>query len=148
MIGWGVISFFLVLAGKLFIDYRKFLRREPVNHKKEWLVCAALSIPSVVLLVVGHPAYSGVSWPTFWITICVVLLEMVLFWFLFDGIYNVLRGQKWNFLGSFNDPGHEDSDLDKVAQIMGAELSQFIKIVGSAVLIIVYVLSLIKNIQP
>jgi hypothetical protein len=164
LIAWGTILFFLVLAGKLFLDYRKFIKRGrsaspiPINHGREWLFCAALLLPSIYMLTAGHPAYEGFPWQnnwhwrpfwrsTFWLILCVSGMEAVTFWFLFDGMYNLLRGEKWNFLGSFNDPGHEDAVIDKLAQKIGGTLAQFIKIVGASAMIIVYIISILKNIH-
>lgn len=95
--------FGLVLWWDVKTDYRRWKNKKPINHKTDWLIRVLLISPSIVLL----------SFPSFhiWNIVFASLLEGFLFWELFDGFYNKLRGFSWRFNGTI-DP--DDSFLDRI----------------------------------
>ena len=91
---FATIIFLLPLIIKLSVDYHKWISHKPVNHTKEWWIIVAMEVPAGWLFV----KYSDILFP---LSIPIVAgMMMFWFWFLFDGIYNQLRGYNWWFTGS------------------------------------------------
>jgi len=130
MIWIAVISFFAILAWDVVTDYRKWLKQRSVNHTDEaWLRVLLMIVPTVFFCIAHTPAFN------IWVLIDVALMQLFIFWLLFDGIYNKLRGFGWWFAGS-DDP--DDSVLDNFLQeypVAGAIL----KIGGSILFITIYI---------
>ncbi len=123
MIWLAIISFIAVLAWDIASDYRKWLRQKSVAHAKEaWLRCLLL-IPSIVIFTIAHP---GNSW---WHLVYTLLMCFFVYWLIFDGIYNKLRGYDWWFTGS-NDP--DDAATDNFLQSIPKWLHILIKLGGVA----------------
>lgn len=132
MIALGVGIFLLVLTIKLLYDLNEWKYERPTNHPVEWAISAFPLITAAIILADDATHY--------WITLGTSLsLVAIWMWTLFDGLYNVLRGQKWNFTGTVDE---DDAWWDKLQRkypwIWKA------KIVLSIVFLITYVI-LIKN---
>jgi hypothetical protein len=97
-------------------DYKKWKDNKPVNHLKEWIFRALFLVPSIVLL-------SLPNFP-FWKLITASLLEAALFWELFDGFYNKVRGFSWRFNGSKD---KNDSWLDKLLYNLSPKQQMLLK---------------------
>lgn len=110
------ILFFTVLYLDIQSDYKKWKDNKPVNHLKEWIFRALFLVPSIVLL-------SLPNFP-FWKLITASLLEVALFWELFDGFYNKVRGFSWRFNGSKD---KDDSWLDKLLYNLSPKQQMLLK---------------------
>lgn len=99
----GFILLALAIAFNVWYDYRLWLKEKRRPHKKGWRLKAVTSIPAIVTLfwVGGYDWYydGGLS----------VLMSMSWFLLLFDGLYNVVRGFEFFFLGS-NDKDDASTD--------------------------------------
>ena len=62
-----------------------------------------------------------------WKYIDFAFVEAFTYWFLFDGLYNKIRGFDWWFFGSFGDPGG-DAKLDVLQKHLGIIGSKILKI--------------------
>lgn len=115
MIILSLILFFIVLGWDLRSDYKKWKEGVHVKHTKEALTRGLLLIPAISLLVV--PKVINTSfWYFLWVSTVSVGLYGSLWWELFDGIYNKLRGFKWRFNGSVDS---DDSKLDRFLYKIG-----------------------------
>jgi hypothetical protein len=83
-------------------DYRKWKAKKPINHINEWVLRIFLMVPCVYLLSHGQ---------SIWKVITAALMISSIWWELFDGFYNKVRGFPWRFNGTV-DP--DDSFLDKI----------------------------------
>lgn len=110
------ILFFTVLYLDIQSDYKKWKDNKPVNHLKEWIFRALFLVPSILLL----------SLPNFpiWKLLVASLLEGALFWELFDGFYNKIRGFSWRFNGSKD---KDDSWLDKLLYNLSPKQQMLLK---------------------
>lgn len=80
---YGLSIFVLVLATDLFTDVRLYYRKRKVNHSR-----------GAVLRIVGLvPAVYFLGW------IAIPAMGFI-YLILFNGLYNVLIGQKWGFIGT------------------------------------------------
>jgi len=123
MIWIAAISFFAVLAWDIITDYRKWLKQRGVAHTKEaWLRCLLLS-PAIVLFTIAH---LGNSW---WHLVYAVVMCFFVFWIVFDGFYNVLRGFNWWYTGSDD---KDDAGTDNFLQSIPLWLHILIKLGGCA----------------
>ena len=80
---WGLVIFLVTLVAKLNYDLWQYHSRKTINHAREAAVV-------FILLTVA-------SWLSGWISAPMWFLG---FWILFNGIFNILIGQKWGYLGS------------------------------------------------
>lgn len=81
-----IILFFLPLAYKLKNNFEKWKIDKPVNHSKEWKWVALAEATTAGLFFII------LSGRELWYSIPVSLLMIAFwFWFLFDGLYNVIR---------------------------------------------------------
>jgi hypothetical protein len=100
-----VILFFSVLFWDVTSDVKKWRKNFTIYHTKEaWLRCCLL-IPSTRTFTVFHPD------KTLWILVLSLLMQFFTFWFLFDGLFNRMRGFKWNQPPSLD--GKDNSFFDK-----------------------------------
>lgn len=123
----GVLFFLLILSGDLIIDYRKWKKETPIDHSKKWIRGILLLLPTVFLAV-------PMALPLITRNIYCGFLVYILYWTLFDGVFNLIRGQKWNF----NDPDPTDSNTDQIQQKY--RWLWVAKIVVSVALIVVYII--------
>lgn len=80
---YGLTIFIVVLAVDLFTDVRLYYQKKKVNHTRGAVLrCAGLA-PAVYFL--GWPAIPAMGFT---------------YLILFNGLYNVLIGQKWGFIGT------------------------------------------------
>lgn len=100
MIAIPIILFVAVLAWDVATDYKKWKNEQyNLNHTKEWWLRVALLFPSVTGFALLLPVN--------WIAGCGLSAAMCAFvwWLLFDGIYNKLRGFGWWYNGSDDGEG-------------------------------------------
>lgn len=113
----AIVCFFLVLYWDVQSDYKKWLNNIPVKHTKEAIIRALLLIPSLLCLVLPN------------ITILKILISLALmgstYLLLFDGWYNVKRGQNWWFLGTVDE---DDSWWDKFQRKIKLKTLKILKI--------------------
>jgi len=135
MITTAIIIVVLIMFVKLVYDYHLWLDKEPVNHRREWLMTAICSTPSIFVFT----KESGLMW-YYSIPLSAAMIALFI-WLFFDGLYNVSRGYNYWFTGS-NDP--DDAKTDNFLQ--GLTLWQHItvKTVPLILLIFIYVLNLKK----
>lgn len=89
---YGIVLFVITLAIDLATDYRRWLRRTAVNHTRGvWLRLIGL-IPAGVLLSVAE----GQIQPQIW---AVPSAMFFTYWVLFNGIFALLIGQNWGYVG-------------------------------------------------
>lgn len=105
----AISLFAAVLSWDLQSDYQKWLQTRRVLHTLEGWHRAGLLIPSGVCLMMFRDQYPVFQW---WVPIEVIFLLGSWYWFLFDGIYNILRGFNFWFTGSNDqDDAHTDNFL-------------------------------------
>lgn len=93
----GVILFFVVLGVNLYVDYKTWKKGIAINHKR-----------GAILRVLGlAPIPFLIGWS-------VLGLVLSLYWFLFDGLFNIIRGFGWWFTGS--EDGKDDAKTDNFLQ--------------------------------
>lgn len=114
MLIWAIITFVIVLSWDIITDYIKWKKHIPVNHKKEAIIRAFLLAPTIYCLLFPLK-FVGLGDFLFRLTFSLMLVFSI-WWELFDGVYNKLRGFKWRFNGSV-DP--DDSILDKFLYKIG-----------------------------
>lgn len=117
MIIAGIISFFAVLIWDAYTDSKK----ATVQHTKEAWLRMALLIPSGILLTIGHPGMPAIG-------LCVIFMMFFVYWFLFDGLYNLFRKQKWWFTGTIDE---DEAHTDNFIRWIGLYWSKVFKIAGS-----------------
>ena len=110
------ILFFTILYLDVQSDYKKWKDNKPVNHFKEWAFRALFLVPSVILL--------ALPWLSISKLIAASFMEGVLFWELFDGLYNKIRGFSWRFNGSKD---KDDSWLDKLLYNLSPKQQMLLK---------------------
>jgi len=119
-----VIISLLPITFKLINNYQKWIDREKVNHRKEfWLMVAAYIVPGIMFY-----QYTTINY----ILSALIIIGMIgfWFWFLFDSIYNVIRGFKMWFTGSDD---KDDAYLDNFLQSL--KLWQHVAIKTGGILI-------------
>jgi len=100
---YGIISFILILSVKLFYDYWLWKRGKPVNHPKEAGIFIALMTVPIYLFATELPWH-------WWLRLLYsCLMIFIVFWTLFDGFFNLIRREPWNFTGSVD---RDDAKLD------------------------------------
>ena len=98
---WSSI-FLALLAFKLWWDYRaKNKHKRVINHTKSALIDVLIYTTSSAILF---------GWE-FWKW---VLLACALRWILFDAVFNLLNGWKWNFCGNSSKIDYTIDKLDGV----------------------------------
>lgn len=123
-----MFCFGLILAWKLKVDLALWRKGLPVDHKEEWITVAIMSACTSGLL------FAAMS-KSFLLSIPVVAgMLMSWFWFLFDGLYNILRDKDWWYTGT-DDP--DDAKSDDFLQKL--ELWQHIAIKVGLVLVFTFV---------
>jgi len=121
MIALPIILFIATLYWDVVSDYNKWLKGGGVSHTKEaWVRCLVL-LPAIIGFVVLHHSNNWQS------IVYTLIMEFFLFWTLFDGFYNVIRGYDWWFTGSNES---YDAKLDNLLQSIPLWLHKAIKIGG------------------
>ena len=121
-----------VIALKLITNYRKWLRKRPVNHGLEWVVMAALSAYPIYVFTVKHSLPFYISGPLS------AIMVMGFIWFWFDGLYNVIRGYNWWFTGTDD---ADDAKSDKLLKSMPFAAQAFVKFSALLLPTLIYVLT-------
>lgn len=130
MIIIAIILLLIVLAAKLAGNYKLWLQRKPVNHKKEWLLMALACIPSIILFTLASDFFWYISAP-----LSAVMCALFI-WLFFDGIYNMLRRYHFFFTGSDDE---DDAITDNFLQAIPLVLHIFIKTIPLGILIYIYI---------
>lgn len=92
----AIALFFIPLAVKLIIDFRKWKHNQSVDHVAEWKWVAGFEMGTSGLLFIiaantKNPT-DGIDFAMLMLSIAIVAFMIASwFWFLFDGIYNVIR---------------------------------------------------------
>lgn len=113
----AILYFSIVLAWDITSDVHKWKINIPINHTKEAGIRILILIPSIILLSIPHFTIIKL--------LLSILLHFSLWWIIFDGFYNLLRGYDWNYTGSIDD---DDATLDKVLRKLGPIWSNILKI--------------------
>lgn len=130
MIAAAISIVIAILVVKLAYDYNLWLSSKPVNHTKEWILMAVFSIPAIVLFTLQ----SELGW---WLAAPLSGAMIAFFiWFLFDGIYNILRGFDWFFTGSDD---ADDPATDNFLQSLKLWQHILIKVGILSLLITIYI---------
>lgn len=127
----AILLFVAVLIWDVITDYRKWLKSKAVDHKKESWLRIILLLPSMIFFIIAH------SQNTWWVFVDVWAMTGFVFWFLFDGIYNKLRGFNWWFTGSDD---ADDAGTDNFLQTIPHWLHVTIKVLGMAASVTIYIL--------
>ena len=104
----GCILFVIGLIINLAFDYKQILTTG-INHKNlsHLLRKASIMMPSGVILSFAIAVHT--KW--LWSIVFTSLMEMFVFWVVFDIILNILRSEKWYYIGS---PDKFDSGTEKM----------------------------------
>lgn len=125
----AIICFLVVLYWDVQSDYKKWLNNIPVKHTKEAIIRALLLIPSLLCLILPDIAILKI--------IVSIALMSFTYLLLFDGWYNVKRGQNWWFLGTID---KDDSWWDKLQRKIKLNILKILKISIPIVLLITFLL--------
>jgi len=83
---WSAIIFYTVLIIDLWTDMRRYLRREKINHVRGFFLRIVGLISSIIFL--PHDYVLGAA------------VEGLLYMTLFNGLFNIMIGQSWFYIGS------------------------------------------------
>jgi hypothetical protein len=108
---YSIFIFILLIIVKLAFDVRLWLNNRQNRHRWAWLV-------AIVLLVC--------SWQAGWESTGIWFFW---YWIIFDGMYNILIGEKWWYIG-------ETAWLDKMQRIY--PFLVYVKYAGAILSIIFY----------
>lgn len=144
---WGIVNTIFITAIKLTVDYNKWCDRKPINHKLEWKIVVLASLIPAIYFGMANTGFSSelqillaIKHIQFWFSFIASGPMMAFFiWFFFDGLYNKFRGYDWWFTGS-DDP--DDAKTDDFLQKLSLWQHVAIKVVGLAIGIILYILTL------
>lgn len=123
----GIIIFVITLVIDLYTDLWRWRHKMTINHTRGVLLRAIGLIPSIYLL----------SSPIGWTTVAMLFLVGFVYWFLFDGLFNLLRGYKWWSTGT-DDP--DDAQTDNFLQSLTLWQHIGVKIGGIVFFTILYIL--------
>jgi hypothetical protein len=116
----AIVLFCLTLGIDLYTDIDRWKENMAVNHKRGALLRLIGLVPVCIIL----------GWKF-------VPLVGFLYWFLFDGLYNVWRGFNWWFTGSDD---ADDATTDNILQQIPNWLHIITKTVGIILSIIIVVM--------
>lgn len=126
----AILWFVAIFVWDLVSDYKKWLKNRAVKHGKEyWLRLALLIIPTVIFA-------SLLDVSLWWGLAVAATMQGSLWWFLFDGLANVLRGYSWTFEGSIDE---NESLWDNFVRWLGNTWTVIIKVLLVAASITTYV---------
>jgi hypothetical protein len=126
----GAALVIIVLTAKLVGNYKLWLQRKPVNHKKEWVFMALGCVPSIILYTLASDFMWYIAAPVS------ALMFAFFIWLFFDGIYNLLRRYGFFFTGSDD---ADDAVSDNFLQALPLALHVLIKTVPLGLLIYFYI---------
>lgn len=130
MIWIAIILVVIILTAKLVGNYKLWLQRKPVKHKKEWVLMALGSIPSIILFTLASDFFWYIAAP-------ISALMIALFiWLFFDGIYNLLRRYHFFFTGSDDE---DDAASDNFLQAIPTWVQVILKTIPLGILIYLYI---------
>lgn len=137
-----VVLISLILGWDVESDYKKWLGAIDVLHKKEaWDRVKLLLFPCLGLACC-QAKYLAARWDWEWVIIACITSTclMVFFWYwtLFDGFYNLARGEYWWFNGKAEGKT-DDSVLDKFLRDKPDWVEISIKINGILITTVVYI---------
>lgn len=128
----AIIWFFGILYLDVESDFKKWKNNVPVKHTKEAIERGLMLLPTFGLLMVHT------NWRVWDVLITMGLMGSV-YWELFDGLYNTLRGFKWRFNGSVDE---DDSILDKFLYKIGDKWEAVLKLGLIVLFLFLYFLTL------
>lgn len=103
----STILFLLVLAAKLWYDYREWKKHRAINHREIW-IAMVLCVPIALMM-------ANYSEANFVISLVLTPIAMACFWMpAFNITYNLIRRYKPFFTGS--EDGKDDSKVDNFFQ--------------------------------
>lgn len=126
----AILFFLVVLAFDLYSDYKKWITNRSVDHTFEAWQRGMFLVPSVLAFHMAIPDRE------IWSILIVPLPIFFYYWFLFDGLYNKLRGYDWWFLGSDDS---DDAKLDNLLQAIGKTWGKILKIGGIIISTLLYI---------
>jgi len=132
-----ILIFLLTLVGKLLFDsHQGFKKRNAINTKS--ITNHPLETVFVVICLIGSGILFAMHLPLNWaVTFLIIFfMQFFVFWTLFDGGYNKLRGFNFWFNGS-RDP--DDSKLDRVLMAMPKWMQICLKLLGCITFIWLYI---------
>ena len=94
---YAITAIVLIVILKLIYDYDQWLSHKQVDHLKEWLAMAFLSVPSVIIFTME----SRLIW--YLAALLSGIMCAAFIWVFFNGPYNKLRGYAWTFTGDINE---------------------------------------------
>jgi hypothetical protein len=130
---YGILFFIAVLLAHIICDYLRHLAGKLINHKKQWwrgLIWGAFASISVLFFVLHHP------YRLFWTISSSWFMVGANYLFLFNGLYNKIRGFGWWYEGT---DWEGASWVTKMFIGFGPFLSQVIQITSAIASIIIYV---------
>lgn len=104
----------------------------PIKHKKEFALRCILMLPSVALFTIHHSPFS------LWSLVVSALMIGYLFWFLFDGLFNLKRGKEWWFIGTVD---KDESFFDNIKRWLGPVWTKFVQISAAIGSVLLYLFS-------
>lgn len=113
MMVFGFILFFIGVIINAYLDYEVWLDGKEINHTKRFFLKGIMLLPSFILLLQVFSFWRVLFFICSW------------FWFLFDGIYNMLRKYDWWYIGTID---ANESKFDNLQRWLG-ELRKTVKIV-------------------
>lgn len=128
----GIIWFLIVMAADLYSDYEKWLSERVVKHTLEGWERGIFLLPSIAFICFHFNV-------PVWKYIDFAIFEAFLYWVLFDGIYNKIRGFDWWFFGSFGDPGG-DAKTDILQKHIGLTGAKILKIGGIIITLTLFII--------
>lgn len=118
LLSW--ILFTIILAWDILTDYRKWVKNIQINHTEE----------AILRVILVSPTTLGISNNLEVCSFCGIILSLFfqfsLWWFFFDGFYNLLRKKSWLYPGSDDKKG--DSFLDTYLMKLTEKQIGFLKI--------------------
>ena len=118
--------FFAVYDANLWVD------RKPQNHFHGWLLMAFISILPGVFFMRAIDIDWFLEIPLVFSMLCLFL------WLTFDGLYNILIGQKFFFTGTGG--AKDNSKLDEWLRTKTPKQVKLIKTIPLSILVLTYIL--------
>lgn len=122
----AVLWFFGVLRWDVYNDYKKWKEGIPVKHRKEAILRGLLLSVTLTLLIWPKLHADVWQWHSLWVILLTIGLVGGIWWLLFDGWYNKIRGFKWGFDGSVD---KDDSWLDWILYHVNDTIEMVAKLV-------------------
>jgi len=120
----ATLLFLIVLAAKLWYDYREWKKHRAINHREIW-IAVVLCVPIALLM-------ANYSEANFIVSLVLTPIAMACFWMpAFNITYNLIRREKPFFTGS--EDGKDDAKTDdffqglKPIEILNITISPFVQ---------------------